>query len=158
MARDTEHSVRAVWRTLDEDLQRSVDDEVARGEAVSHPALGTVALWRALRLRRQWAAALVLTPLAMASTALGLLLGAGVEGATLLRTALSAPSLLLLAVTVGVPAHRLWVVRRAITRNCDVALAAPQLTDRTSRAASELSRHLAIRAAQARIQGGDSEA
>lgn len=158
MARDTEHSVRSVWRTLDDALQRSVDDEVARGIAVSHPALGTVALWRALRLRRQWVAALVLTPLVAAGAALGVFLGASVDAETLLRTAVSPPMLVLLAVTVGVPASRLWVLRRAIALNCDVALAAPQLTDRTSRADSELSRHLALRAAQARIQSGDSEA
>ena len=158
MSRDTELSVRAVWRTLDVALQRDVDDAVARGVAAPHSALGTVALWRALRLRRQWTAALVLTPLAVAAAALAVVLGAGTDSAAVLRAALSPVTIATIVAAISVPVRRLFVVRRAVHANCDLALAGPQLTDRSSRAASELSRHLAMRAAQARIQGGDSEA
>jgi hypothetical protein len=158
MSRDTELSVRAVWRTLDVDLQREVDDAVARGVAAQHSALGTVALWRALRLRRQWVGALVLTPLTLVACLLAVAMGGASDTEAMLRTALSPFTLLALVCAVAVPVRRLYVVRRAIHANCDLALAGPQLTDRSSRAASELSRHLALRAAQARIQGGDSEA
>src|SRR5688572_24017519 len=106
MSRDTELSVRAVWRTLDADLQRDVDDAVARGFAAPHSALGTVALWRALRLRRQWVVALVLTTLGIAAAALAVVLSAGTDAAAVLRAALSPLTVALILAATAVPVRR----------------------------------------------------
>ena len=156
MSRHTEHSVRAAWRTLDPAVRREIDDDVAAGHATSHAALGTIALWRALRLRRHWSLALVLTPLTLAAAVTPLLLGGNREA--VVATLRSPATAALVLTALAIPVRRLWVLRRAVAANCDVALSGPQLTDRSSRAASELSRHLALRAAKARIQGSDSDA
>jgi hypothetical protein len=140
VARDTETAVRAVWRTLDPALRRDVDDAVASGRLVAHPSLATVAVWRSLRLRAQWR-------LALAATLL--------PGAALAVLFPGPLTLTATGVALLVPAWRLHVLHRAIDLNCVLANRAPQLTDRTTRSASELARHLALRSALRRMNGSD---